>query len=161
MAKFKRRQLFVDSKVQGAVVLRLLGYGLVTFITTTSMILIWRMTTGPRQPLSLHFADLWIDYGPALIASLLLVPLIVIDCVRLTNRFAGPLYRMRRSLRDLAMGVPVSPIYFREADFWQDIADEFNAVSAKLQRIEAELAELRGHGGFDDEVFESAAPAKR
>jgi len=47
----------------------------------------------------------------------------------------------------------VPPIHFREGDFWLEVADEFNAVSAKLQRLEEELAEARGETPFADEAF--------
>jgi hypothetical protein len=153
MAKLKRRQYFVDPKVQGALVLRLIGYWAVMMVTTTAMILCWRVVTGPGQRFYTHFDDMWLYYGPALVASFLLLPLIVIDCVRLSNRFAGPLYRLRRCMRDLATGVPVPPIHFRDGDFWLEVADEFNAVSAKLQRLEEELAEARGESPFGEEAF--------
>lgn len=153
MPKLTRRQLFVDPKVQGTLILRLLGYWGVTIITTIAMVFCWRVAISPPQPLVAHFRDMSVFFGPALVASLLLAPLIVVDCVRSSNRFAGPLYRLRRCLRDLIEGVPVPPLNFRDGDFWSDVADEFNAVSAKLQRLEAELAEARGETPFGDGVY--------
>jgi hypothetical protein len=161
MAKFKRRQLFVDPKVQGALVLRLLGYWAVTIVTVSAMVLCWRIVTGPGRLFYTHLDDLWFHYGTALVASLLLLPLIVIDCIRLSNRFAGPLFRMRRCLRDLAAGLPVPPIHFRDGDFWIEVADEFNAVSAKLQRLEQEVADLRSEATYQDPSLDLAASAKR
>lgn len=76
---------------------------------------------------------MWFHYGPALIASLLLLPLVIADIVRLSNQFVGPLLRLRRSMRQLARGEYVEPIEFRDTDFWQDFADEFNGVVARIQ----------------------------
>ena len=152
MAKLKRRQYFVDPKVQGALVLRLIGYWAVIMVTTTAMILCWRFITGPAS-LVTDMDGMWFYYGPAIVSSFLLLPLLVIDCVRMSNRFAGPLYRLRRCMRELSAGMPVPPIHFREGDFWLEVADEFNAVSAKLQRLEEELAEARGETPFADEAF--------
>jgi hypothetical protein len=160
MPKLKRRQYFVDPKVQGALILRLIGYWGVTVITTTAMVLCWRLVTQPPKSLFSQIGDMWVFYGPALISSLLLVPLIVIDCVRMSNRFAGPLYRLRRCMRDLGAGLPVPPIHFRDGDFWIEVADEFNAVSAKFQRLEEELAEARGESPFDDASFPMATTVK-
>lgn len=143
-SKFKRRQLFVDPKVQGALVLRLLGYWAVTVVTLTAMVLCWRIITGPGRVFYTHFEEMWFHYGPALIASLLLLPLMVIDCIRLSNKFAGPLYRLRRCMRELHEGMPVPPIHFRDGDYWQEIADEFNILSAKVQKLEQDLADARG-----------------
>lgn len=159
MGRFKRRQYFVDPKVQGALVLRLLGYWTVTIVTVTAMVLCWRIVTSPVNVFIAEMGDMWFHYGAALVASLLLLPLIVLDCVRMSNRFAGPLYRVRRCMRDLSAGLPVPPIHFREGDFWPEVADEFNAVSAKLQRLETELAEARGENPFDDELFPLATSA--
>jgi hypothetical protein len=144
MPKFKRKQLFVDPKVQGALVLRLLGYWLVTMITAVSMIVCWRIVTGPPRFFFTHFADMLFYYGPAIVASFLLLPLMVVDCVRMSNRFVGPLYRLRRCMRDLGKGLPVPPIHFRDGDFWLELADEFNLLSARMQQMEQELADLKG-----------------
>ena len=42
--------------------------------------------------------------------ALALLPLVVVDVLRLSNRFVGPLLRLRRSLRQLARGEYVEPI---------------------------------------------------
>jgi hypothetical protein len=161
MAKFKRRQLFVDPKVQGVLILRVFGYWSVTMITITCMVLSWQMVTSPPRPFVEHFVALWGQYGPAFLASVLLLPMIAIDCVRVSNRFAGPLYRLRRCMRDLTAGLPVPPVHFRDGDFWCDVADEFNAVSAKLQRLEEELAEARGEAPFENSSLAVAGTAER
>ena len=38
-------------------------------------------------------------------------------------------------MKQLAAGESVEPLYFREGDYWQDLAQEFNAV---LERVNAE-----------------------
>ena len=131
--KLVRKQLFVDPKVQGALVLRVVLYWIVCLVTITLMLLCWKMLVTPRV-LYTHFDDLWFHHGPAVIASFLLLPLIILDIVRLSNRFAGPMLRLRRSMRALAQGERVQPIHFRQGDFWQDFADEFNTLAARLQQ---------------------------
>jgi hypothetical protein len=39
---------------------------------------------------------------------------------------------LRRSMRELANGKDVDPIEFRDADFWPEVAQEFNAVRARM-----------------------------
>ena len=102
--KAMRRQLFVDPKVQGALVGRAVLYWVVCIITIALMLLSWRIVTGPARPFYTHFDDMWFFYGPALIASFLLLPLVIVDIIRLSNRFAGPLLRLRRCMRELARG---------------------------------------------------------
>ena len=131
--KHLRKHVFVDPKVQGALVARVVLYWVVCLITVTLMLLCWRIVTGPARMFYTHFSDMWFFYGPALVASCLLLPLVIIDVVRLSNRFAGPMLRLRRSMRELARGEHVEPIEFRDADFWHEFAELFNAVAARVQ----------------------------
>lgn len=135
--KIMRKQLFVDPKVQGALVIRAVGYWVACLVTISLMILCWRIITGPARPLFLHFDDMWFFYGPAVIASLLLLPMVIADIIRVSNRFTGPMLRLRRSMRALARGEHVTPIEFRDGDFWQDFAEEFNQVVVRVQGAES------------------------
>ena len=131
--KTLRKQLFVDPKVQGALVLRTVLYWVICLVTITLMLLCWRILTGPARMFYTHLDDMWFHFGPALVASTLLLPLVILDMIRLSNRFAGPLLRLRRSMRALAHGEHVEPIEFRDGDFWQEFANEFNTLAARLQ----------------------------
>jgi hypothetical protein len=132
--KRKRKQLFVDPKVQGALMLRVVLYWVVCVVTITLMLLCWRIVTGPARPFYTHFDDMWFHFGPALVASFLLLPLVVYDIVQMSNRFCGPLFRLRRCMRALARGEHVAPISFRDGDFWPEFAQEFNTLLARVQR---------------------------
>ncbi|MBN2022021.1 MAG: hypothetical protein JW809_04440 [Pirellulales bacterium] len=128
-----RKHLFVDPHVQGALVWRVIMYWFLCLGTAIVMLLCWRMLTGPARMFYTHFDDMWFHYGPALIASLLLLPLVVADIIRLSNRFTGPMVRLRREMRALARGEQVEPLRFRDDDFWHEFAEEFNAVVARVQ----------------------------
>jgi hypothetical protein len=132
--KSLRKQFFVDPRVQGGLVWRLILYWMLCLAATTTILLCWRMITGPARVFYTHFDDMWFHYGPALIVSLLLLPLVIVDVIRYSNRFAGPMLRLRRSMRDLARGEHVEPLHFRNGDFWHDFAEEFNAVAARVEQ---------------------------
>ena len=131
--KQTRKHVFVDPKVQGELVLRVVFYWVFCLLTLSLMLLCWRIFTGPARLFYTHFDDMWHNYGSALLASFLLLPILLIDIVRLSNRFVGPLVRLRRSMRALARGEEVGPIHFRDNDFWQEFADEFNTIADRLQ----------------------------
>jgi hypothetical protein len=133
--KSLRKHIFVDPKVQGALVLRVILYWFVCLIAISLMLLCWRIVTGPARMFYTHFDDMWFFYGPAAVASVLLVPLLIVDVVRLSNRFTGPMVRLRRSMRMLARGEEVEPLRFRNGDFWHEFAEEFNAVAARLHHL--------------------------
>ena len=130
----KRRQLFVDRRVQGALLLRATGYWLFCLLTVSLMVLCWGVLTGPRAPAAETLGRLLTTYAPALLASLILLPMVLVDCNRFSNRFVGPLLRFRRNLRQLADGEAVKPIQFRDHDYWTDLAESYNDLLARMQR---------------------------
>ncbi len=134
MGLLKRKKLFVDPQVQGALLGRAFLYWLICVGLMTAMLACWQIFTGPEQRLPELFANLWYQYAPALVVSLLVLPLILFDVVQISNRFVGPVYRLRHRMRQVARGERVDPIKFRQGDFWLEFADEFNAVAALAQR---------------------------
>ena len=150
-----RKHLFVDYKVQGALINRVLIYWLACLVTLTLMILCWRMVTGPARVFYTHFDDMWFQFGPAVIGSLLLLPLMDFDIVRLSNRFVGPLLRLRRSLKALARGEEVAPLAFREGDFWQEFAQEFNTLADRMHKLNRAASSKNSDGEEDEDEDEA------
>jgi hypothetical protein len=152
--KYTRKQLFVDPKVQGTLVFRVVAYWVICVFTMALMLLCWRMLTGPARPPLTQLDDMWFHFGPALVASFILLPLVIYDILRTSNRFTGPMFRLRRCMRELAEGKEVKPIRFRGSDFWQDLAKDFNAV---VQRVhDAETQQTRGREASQPQEAENA-----
>ncbi|HTQ40691.1 MAG TPA: hypothetical protein VMJ32_16835 [Pirellulales bacterium] len=128
-----RKRLFVDRKVQGALMLRAVEYWFCCVLTIALALLAWSLLTGPDQPLYQFFLDAWRFFLPTAVVSLLILPLLVYDIMKLSNRFTGPVYRLRRELRRLAAGENVSLLRFRDEDYWFELADEFNAVAQRME----------------------------
>ena len=129
-----RKRFFVDYRVQGALVVRVVLYWLTCLLTVMLLLFGWRMATGPIRPLNSQLRELWTLFKPVAVASLLLLPVVIFDLLRVSNRFAGPMFRLRKSLRELAQGKPVAAVQFRQGDFWQELADDFNTVAAKTEQ---------------------------
>lgn len=131
MNRCRRTIFFIDREVQGSLLLRTAVYWLFCLLSTVLMLICWSAYTGPSQ----RFADLATDvfhrYGPALLASLLLLPIVLMDVIRLSNRFVGPAMRLRKAMNALAAGQPATPLNFRDDDFWRDLAKDFNQISAR------------------------------
>ncbi|MGA2255546.1 MAG: hypothetical protein ABSG53_12855 [Thermoguttaceae bacterium] len=128
-----RKRFFVDYRVQGALIVRVVLYWLMCLLTIMLLLLGWGMIASPNRPLNTQLTELWTLHGPAAVASLLVLPAVILDLLRASNRFAGPMFRLRRSLHDLAQGKPVAAVRFRQGDFWQEFADDFNTVAARAK----------------------------
>jgi len=143
MGDSKRARLYVDSRIQGALMLRTAAYWALCLLTMTLVLVGWRIAVNPVRAAQTHFNDILFHYGPAIVVGILLLPLAVFDVLRLSNRFVGPFFRLRGAMRQLARGERVERIYFRKGDFWQEFAEEFNAVAARLEAAERALRDQR------------------
>lgn len=152
MWKVKRRQLFVDPKVQGALLGRLLGYWAIYVFAIAVLTLGWEVLTNPPAPFLVHARNVWYDCMPIFAASCVLLPFLATDIVRLSNRFCGPLVRVRDGLRGLARGEEVAHVQFRKHDFWKDLGDEFNAVVIKQRCLSADLAKVQSRENAEEWV---------
>jgi len=131
-----RKRFFVDYRVQGALIVRIVLYWLMCLVTIMLLLLGWGMIADPIRSWNTQLAELWTLYGPAAVASLLVLPVVIFDLLRLSNRFAGPMFRLRRSLHDLAQGKSVPLVRIRQGDFWRKFAEDFNTVVALTKRTQ-------------------------
>lgn len=140
MASLKRRQLLVDPKVQGALLTRAVLYWGYCLLGAWSFVCLWKMVTSPASGFDVQFDESLFYCGPMVVATVAILPLVLVDLLRVTNRFVGPLFRLRRDMRKLVNGEPVRQIAFRKNDYWRETAEEFNALADHVQRLERELA---------------------
>lgn len=140
-----RKRLMVDPKVQGALMLRAVAYWCFTILAISQIMLAWKAATGPPGTFWSYFRFdlLWQEHGMVAIAALIMLPVMLVDVMSTSNKFAGPVYRMRRSLRALSNGEYVAPIHFRKGDFWPEFADEFNILSVYVENLKQENAQLK------------------
>lgn len=140
--KNQRKQLLIDRNVQGTVARRFLLYWGFCLLTMTLLLFFWRLFFGPPQRAGLTMLQVLREGLPWAAAGAALLPLVACDLLRLTNRFAGPIFRLRRSLETLARGGQQPPLAFRDGDYWLDLADSFNAVQDRMRRLENRIEEL-------------------
>ncbi len=127
--KTLRKRVFVDYKLQGTIVARIVLYWLGCQFTTAVLLFGFKAATGGE-----HIADdMAAFYRMRLFGTVGFLPLAVIDMVRLSHRFAGPMLRFRRAMQELSRGEDVEPLRFRNGDYWQDLATDFNALRDRVQ----------------------------
>ena len=136
--RFRRRTYFVDKNVQGALALRVVGYwaaclwGVFCVLVGFPLILTsWFALPNSPSPAEVVYQT-WADFWPAIVASLLMLPFLVKDVIRVSNRFVGPFFRLRGAMRQLAAGEFVGPIKFRKHDFWYEVAEDFNKIATRV-----------------------------
>jgi hypothetical protein len=133
MARPRRKKKFIDANVQGSLARRIIFHWLLFLLVASLAAFILQVLANPFRPLSSHLEDIWYTHGPFLLVLAFLLPVFVVDSIKLSHRFAGPIYSLRRAIRDLGQGKPARKLKFRRHDFWHDVAEDYNAM---LQRLE-------------------------
>ncbi len=130
-----RRRLLIDPPVQLALLRRIGLYSFVCCLYFAATQLLAAFLSHPDASIS-EIVTMYLDeavYG--FCGLVLLVPLVVYDLLHATNRIAGPIFRLRREMRDLAHSDDVEDLSFRHNDHWHDIADTFNELREELLEL--------------------------
>jgi hypothetical protein len=133
----KRRRLFIDRPVQGTLLLRAASYWAVCLITQLLIVFLFVLLTSSSGDWNVNGARMWWHVQVSLVASFAILPMILLDVLKLSHRWVGPLFRLRSSLKAISRGEPIQPIKFRENDFWQGLADDVNVLTEELNHLRA------------------------
>jgi nitrate/nitrite-specific signal transduction histidine kinase len=141
MAKRTQRKIYlVDREVQGGLISKAACYWLLSLAVVGSLNVLGWIFVAPGVDVLVqmrqHLPSLLGTLVVALISSLIVLPVLLYDLTKYTNRFAGPICRLQRGMNDVAEGKFVPPMVFREGDSWQDLADSFNRIVARLEVLE-------------------------
>ncbi len=120
----KRWRLIADLQIQGRLSLRLGIYWIACQMVMVATIFGFAFLTNSSGAGAAIF--------PALVASTLFLPIMLLDLIVFSNRFAGPMLTLRRALKQLAQSNSSEEIKFRDGDFYQDMENDFNIVRRKI-----------------------------
>jgi hypothetical protein len=141
----RRKKLTIDSIVQRALVRRVLYHWAYFLILSIILLPLWVAIA------SWDIVNSFLPFRQAIIVAavrifplavflLALVPLIIHDILTLSNRFAGPMYRLHTAIKSLAAGEEVRPLQLRKDDFWQDVIADFNTLAEQVNTMRREKA---------------------
>ena len=147
-----RKKTYIDPKIQGALVRRLVIHWAALFLVATAVAFLLQLLSDPFRPLGEHFQQLWWMQGPFLLVFVLLLPVFIYDSIKLSHRFVGPVYRLRQTIRKIAKGESPPTLKFRDFDFWQDMAQDFNVMVDRLSGRKSDSEE--------EDLTETAEPVQ-
>lgn len=137
MPRNRRRKLFIEPKIQGALLFRVASYW-IAMIWAAAVLLVGApyaigVALSQHPPefldvLSRVFAQMW----PALFVATMMLPLVLLDVLRQSHKIVGPTLRIRRALTELADGKTIDPIYLRKGDYWAEPAEAINRIQENL-----------------------------
>jgi methyl-accepting chemotaxis protein len=156
MKKPKRSKMFVDHQVQGRLLRRVVAYWCMALVVMGGLAFVQILFESRQAPLPIVLNRTLLAFGPALIAGIVVLPLILIDAMRFSNKFAGPIHRFRREMKRLADGESYDTITFRPGDFWSELATEFNRLAERLEKLEQSGGHAVSRQTDREETFEPA-----
>ena len=143
MSVKQRKQYYIDSNVQGALLRRIcIHWALFFFVAALAIIGLQALLGDPQKSISERIEFETSEFMFMGIVMISLFPAFMLDTIRFSNRFVGPIARLRRLLRDLKTG-KTAHCSFRDNDFWSEMALEFNEVADLVAAQQAEITELK------------------
>ncbi len=136
----RRGKKFIDRQVQGRLVLGITVHWLLYFTLILCSIPMWHMITvsGFSKSFPLVLADSWSQMTPVFLFLAAVLPIFIWETLKLSHRFVGPMYRLRSAIRSINAGEEFRPVKFRDDDFWQEVADDFNTMMERLTEGKAD-----------------------
>jgi hypothetical protein len=157
----RRHKLIADRRIQGTLLAHTAIYWFYCLFSVTLIAVCWIIFTKQPESSTELFAQLWLNCGPALLGSVLLLPLVLLDCLRLSSRFAGPMVRMQRMMRELAAGETPPAFALRPGDYWTEFAENMNIVMERLRQQDQQSRSLQLTTSAIAEVGSSEREAKQ
>jgi hypothetical protein len=151
--KSMRKKLLVNRAAQSSIIKRSIyhWYFCTSLILMTMAIFI--ALSDPSRSALLLIYELWGYFSPAIVASVVVLPLFIFDILKLSHKIAGPLERLSAEMQKLADGESVEPLRFRDGDYWPELAEKFNELAEKVQ------SERKSCGYCEDTSEDQSAPA--
>jgi hypothetical protein len=134
----RRKQEFVNARVQGRIIARVAGYWLLGLFVLLNGLFVFRyalLRVASSEELVLPpmrslYGQFWLDYSPFVVSALLIMPVLMLEFVRLTHRVVGPLVRIQTALQELMNGDHLSQVKFRDNDLLNEFEATFNQFLA-------------------------------
>jgi hypothetical protein len=152
----KRKQKYVDTHVQGALLRRIVFHWIAFFFVAALTVILMNSLIGDMNVT--FFENVKNSVGEFSLIGVILVclfPVFMLDTVRFSNRFVGPIGRLRTHLQELGTERSTKKCAFRDNDFWSEMAGEFNKVVDLVEQQEAEIARLK------DQLSNSGVTSRR
>lgn len=134
----RRGRMLVDFEVQTSLLRKIAAHWALLLLANSLGLFCWTaLMNAPVESWSELTLNFIRSYLPVLIISLALLPVFLLDAAKLSNRFAGPMVRIRRALTSVLAGDKVEPVKFRENDFWRSLAEDFNQALKQRDQLQA------------------------
>jgi hypothetical protein len=162
--KYQRKRLWIDPPLQSRLLLRT-GLYLLFYLAFVWHVgfAYWAMKEVATGGLGKGIGSLYLEFCEQqlslLLALLLVLPPILYDLLKFSHRIAGPLYRCRKVMGQMAAGEAVPEFTPRQRDLLREFFQTFNAlIKAWNARVGAESRPANGRAAEADDNRPRTSP---
>ena len=132
--KNRRRKIPLNPDMQGTVLVRSVLHWCFYVSAILLVVVIWTAIRDPSQSALKLVFESFVYFSPAIVASIILLPVFVYDALKATPSAAGPMFRLQCEMAKLTEGKQVDPLKFRDGDNWDELAENFNGLANRVMR---------------------------
>ena len=103
-------------------------YWVIYQFTVWNIMFFWQLVTEGSGNVLEQYGRFVSSQYPMLLCVVVLIPFFAWDALRFSLRVAGPIYRIRATIKALEEGRTLKPVKLRQGDYLQDVIDELNAL---------------------------------
>lgn len=141
--KSLRKKVYIDRGVQGKLIIKHIIHWCFYMSAILLTLVIWAWIRNPSEPVINYVYQSSVYFSPAIVASLLLLPLFLFDNLKESHRVVGPIHRIRNEMKTLADGGGLNEVRFRDGDHWNELANEFNRLANMVVEQRREIEQLK------------------
>ncbi len=162
--KYRRTRLWVDPAFQFRLLLRMGFYLLLYTVVVGHIAFVFQVmadfaTNGARAGLGGLYMEFIGRQMPLVYALVLTMPIILHNLLKFSHRIAGPLYRCRKVLQEMARGKPVPEFTPRKHDLMRELFQAFNALIKEWNaRLSAGVNGRLGDANTAEMMSEAMSP---
>ena len=153
--KCRRTKLLVGRPFRDSILKRAAFYWGACILFITLSLALCGTLAEPDRFFVAHLVSVWSNHWPVFVALSAILPFITYDVLRVSSRFAGPIFRLTRTLQQYNDGGEYAHLRFREDDQWHDLAEHVNHL---VERVDSQRSERVSNSGepFSEEPVASA-----
>lgn len=155
-ATFKRTRLWIDPSLQLGLLVRLTLHLVTCALVLLHVAFLYEVMANLPAVLSqgvlTFYREFFARQAPLFVGLLAILPIFLYDMVKFSHRFAGPLYRYRKTLEAMAADKPVQAVKTRKNDLLREWLPVFNAVIRKWNEMKGTSGtQVTEEGGFAEQ----------
>jgi hypothetical protein len=132
--KHSRKKLFINSRIQGRILLRCAIFWVVYHFLILHTLLAFEFMFNQAQIINggsaMAFTELYSvflgKYYPIILTALAMFPIVAYDVLKMSHRIVGPLVPFQHAVKRLKNGEHVEKVSTREGDLLVEFQEDFN-----------------------------------